>query len=135
MRIQMRLPHRAGRLSPVLHKSGIQKVLTRGCLILAVALLMTIPGWSQEPSKDLGNQSIEVLMNIEVTSVSKNEQKLSRTASAIFVITQEDIRRSGAMNIRDLLRMVPGLDVAQVNGSTWAISSRGFNDEAANKLL
>lgn len=135
MRIQMRLPHRAGRLSPVLHKSGIQKVLTRGCLILAVTLLMTIPGWPQEPSKDLGNQSIEDLMNIEVTSVSKKEQKLSRTASAIFVITQEDIRRSGATNIPDLLRMVPGLDVAQVNGSTWAISSRGFNDEAANKLL
>ncbi|MFI5126928.1 MAG: TonB-dependent receptor plug domain-containing protein, partial [Candidatus Acidiferrales bacterium] len=96
---------------------------------------MTIPGWPQEPSKDLGNQSIEDLMNIEVTSVSKKEQKLSRTASAIFVITQEDIRRSGATNIPDLLRMVPGLDVAQVNGSTWAISSRGFNDEAANKLL
>src|SRR5579864_8710918 len=135
MKIQMRLPHRAGRLSPVLHKSRIQKVLTRGCFSLAVTLLMTIPGWSQEPSKDLGNQSIEDLMNIEVTSVSKKEQKLSRTASAIFVITQEDIRRSGATNIPDLLRMVPGLDVAQVNGSTWAISSRGFNDEAANKLL
>src|SRR6202161_2336551 len=74
-------------------------------------------------------------MNIQVTSVSKTEQTLSRTAAAIFVITQEDIRRSGATNIPDLLRMVPGLDVAQVNGSTWAISSRGFNDEFANKLL
>ena len=100
MRIQMRLPHRAGRLSPVLYKSGIQKVLTRGCLILAVTLLMTIPGWPQEPSKDLGNQSIEDLMNIEVTSVSKKAQKLSRTASAIFVITQEDIRRSGLRTFR-----------------------------------
>jgi iron complex outermembrane receptor protein len=70
-----------------------------------------------------------------VTSVSKKEQKLSHTAAVIFVITQEDIRRSGATNIPDLLRMVPGLDVAQVNGSTWAVSSRGFNDEFANKLL
>ena len=70
-----------------------------------------------------------------MTSVSKKEQKLSRTAAAIFVITQEDIRRSGATNIPDLLRMVPGLDVAQINGSTWTISSRGFNDESANKLL
>jgi iron complex outermembrane receptor protein len=96
---------------------------------------MTIPAWSQETPKDLGNKSIEDLMNIEVTSVSKKEQKLSRTAAAVFVITQEDIRRSGATNISDLLRIVPGLDVAQVNGSTWAISSRGFNDEFANKLL
>jgi iron complex outermembrane receptor protein len=87
------------------------------------------------PPKDLTMTSIEDLMNMEVTSVSKRQQKLSRVAAAIFVITQEDIRRSGATNIPDLLRMVPGLDVAQVNSSTWAISSRGFNDEAANKLL
>lgn len=79
--------------------------------------------------------SIEDLMEIRVKSVSKKEQRLSRAASAVFVITAEDIRRSGATNIPDLLRMVPGLDVAQVNSSTWAISSRGFNDEAANKLL
>jgi iron complex outermembrane receptor protein len=116
-------------------KPGIDKVLKRGCLSLAAAVLLTIPAWPQETPNDLGNKSIEDLMNIEVTSVSKKEQKLSRTAAAIFVITQEDIRRSGANNIPDLLRMVPGLDVAQVNGSTWAISSRGFNDEFANKLL
>lgn len=73
-------------------------------------------------------------MNVEVTSVSKKEQKLSKTAAVIFVITQEDIRRSGATNIPDLLRMVPGLDVAQINGSTWAIGSRGFNQQFANKL-
>ena len=74
-------------------------------------------------------------MNIEVTSVSNKEQKLSRTAGAIFVITQEDIRRSGATNIPDLLRMVPGLDVAEINGSTWAIGSRGLNSQFSNKLL
>src|SRR5208282_1838696 len=79
--------------------------------------------------------SIENLMNMEVTSVSKKEQKLSQVAAAIFVITQEDIRSSGALNIPDLLRMVPGLDVAQIDGSTWAISARGFNLQFANKLL
>ncbi|OLC94227.1 MAG: TonB-dependent receptor [Acidobacteria bacterium] len=89
----------------------------------------------QTQPKDLTSTSIEDLMNVEVTSVSKKEQKLSRTAAAIFVITQEDIRRSGATNIPDLLRMVPGLDVAQINGSTWAIGSRGFNQQLANKLL
>ncbi|HEY2647261.1 MAG TPA: TonB-dependent receptor, partial [Candidatus Acidoferrales bacterium] len=54
---------------------------------------------------------------------------------AIFVITQEDISRSGATNIPDLLRMVPGLDVSQINANSWAISSRGFNDQFSNKLL
>jgi iron complex outermembrane recepter protein len=70
------------------------------------------------PQKDLTSASIEDLMNMEETSLSKKEQKLSRTPAAIFVITKEDIRRSGATNIPDLLRMVPGMDVAQINGST-----------------
>jgi iron complex outermembrane recepter protein len=74
-------------------------------------------------------------MNIVVTSVSKKEEKLSRTAAAIFVITQEDIRRSGDTNIPDLLRMVPGLDVAQINANTWAISARGLNGRYSNELL
>ena len=84
---------------------------------------------------DLTGESLEDLMNIEVTSVSKKEQKLSRTAAAVFVITQEDIRRSGATNIPDVLRMVPGMDVAQINASTWAISARGLNGKFSNELL
>ena len=87
------------------------------------------------PQEDLTRLSIENLMNVEVTSVSKKEQKLARTAAAVFVITQEDIRRSGATNIPDVLRMVPGLDVAQVNANTWAISARGFNEQFSDKLL
>jgi iron complex outermembrane receptor protein len=74
-------------------------------------------------------------MNIDVTSVSKKAQKTSETAAAVFVISAEDIRRSGALNIPDLLRMVPGLDVAQIDGSQWAISARGFNGQYSNKLL
>jgi iron complex outermembrane receptor protein len=84
---------------------------------------------------DLTAMNIEDLMNVEVTSVSKKEQKMSQVAAAIFVLGQEDIRRSGATNIPDLLRMVPGLDVAQINANTWAISARGFNSQFANKLL
>jgi iron complex outermembrane receptor protein len=102
---------------------------------LAIFAATTLPGWPQEKSPDLTQVSIDSLMNIEVTSVSKKEQKLSRVAAAIFVISQEDIRRSGATNIPDLLRMVPGLNVAQINANTWAISARGFNSQFANKLL
>jgi iron complex outermembrane receptor protein len=89
----------------------------------------------QEIQPDLTKLNLEDLMNIEVTSVAKKEQKLSRTASAVFVIAQEDIRRSGATNIPDLLRMVPGLDVAQISANKWAISVRGFNGQNSNKLL
>jgi PAS domain S-box-containing protein len=90
---------------------------------------------AQTPPKDLTSTSLEDLMNVEVTSVSKKEQKLSEVAAAIYVITPEDIRRSGARNIPDLLRMVPGLDVAQIDASRWAISARGFNLQFSNKLL
>jgi len=113
----------------------------RSLLLIVFAAWLIFPplahaqndGHPQSP--DLSDKSLEDLMNTEVTSVSKKEQKLSQVAAAIFVITQEDILRSGATNIPDLLRMVPGLDVAQINASTWAISARGFNEEFSDKLL
>ena len=85
--------------------------------------------------RDLSQVSLVDLMNLEVTSVSRKEQKMSQAPAAIFVITQEDIRRSGATNIPDLLRMVPGVDVSQINANSWAVSARGFNDQFSNKLL
>src|SRR4051812_7249554 len=75
------------------------------------------------------------LMKIQVTSVSKRPEKLSDAAAAIYVITQEDIRRSGVNSIAEALRLAPGLEVARQDSHTWAISSRGFNDEFANQLL
>ena len=97
---------------------------------------LTASAQSQKPpSSDLAEASLEELMNTQVTSVSRKEQKKSKVAAAIYVITQEDIRRSGATTIPDLLRMVPGLDVAQLDANSWAISSRGFNDQIADKML
>jgi iron complex outermembrane receptor protein len=74
-------------------------------------------------------------MDTVVTSVSRQEGTVGRSPTAIFVITPEMIRRSAANNIPDLLRMVPGVDVAQINADTWAISIRGFNGQYASKLL
>ncbi|MEP7340327.1 MAG: TonB-dependent receptor [Acidobacteriota bacterium] len=96
---------------------------------------MTSAIWAQKPNADLTTTSLEDLMNIEVTSVSKKEEKLFQTAAAIYVITQEDIRRSGLASIPELLRLAPGLDVARIDGTKWAISARGFNGRVANKLL
>src|SRR5438128_11023484 len=79
--------------------------------------------------------SMEQLMDIEVTSVSKRPEKLSETASAIQVITQADIRRSGATSLPEALRLASNLEVAQVDSRQWAISARGFNNTTANKLL
>ena len=89
----------------------------------------------EPPATDLTTISLEDLMNIQVTSVSKKEQKLSQTGAAVYVIGQEDIRRSGATNIPDLLRQAPGVDVAQIDANTYAISIRGFNDRLADKVL
>lgn len=80
------------------------------------------------------NLSIEELMNIKVTSVSRRPEKLNQVASAIFVITQDDIRRSGATSIPDALRMAPGVEVERIGTDKWAISIRGFNGRFSNKL-
>jgi len=84
---------------------------------------------------ELSKLTFEDLMNLEITSVSKKAQKVSEAAAAIFVITSEDIRRSGVTSIPEALRMVPGLQVVRIDASKWAITSRGFNDRFANKLL
>ncbi|MBU1054114.1 MAG: TonB-dependent receptor [Proteobacteria bacterium] len=86
-------------------------------------------------SGDLTELSIRDLMEIEITTGARKSQTLANTAAAAFVITQEDIRRSGVTSIADALRMVPGLQVAKIDANKWAISSRGFNSRYANKLL
>ena len=85
--------------------------------------------------EDLTRLSLEQLMDIEVTTVSKKAEKAAQAAAAVFVITQEDIRRSGATQIPEVLRMVPGVEVARVDSNKWAVSIRGFNDLFARKLL
>src|SRR6202142_4173121 len=117
---------------------AVRLVFGRHAILGSVLFLLFLasqaaPGQATQP--DLTKLNLEDLMNIEVTSVAKKEQKLSRTAAAVFVITQNDIRHSSATNIPDLLRMVPGVDVAQINASKWAISIRGFNGQYSNKLL
>lgn len=85
---------------------------------------------------DLRNLSIEDLIKIEITSVSKRPEALSGAPSAIFVITADDIRRSGAASLPEALRLAPNLEVARINSQDYTISARGFNSaNAANKLL
>jgi iron complex outermembrane receptor protein len=100
--------------------------------ILALLLVATAPA---QNAIDVTKMSVEDLMNMQVTSVSKRTQKVADAAAAIFVLTQEDIRRSGATSIPEALRLVPGVQVARIDENKWAISARGFNGRFANKLL
>ena len=85
--------------------------------------------------QDLSELDFEQLMQMEVTSVSKKSEKLSEAAAAVYVVTEDEIRRSGATSIPEALRLVPGVDVAQIDPNKWAVSIRGFNGRFANKLL
>jgi iron complex outermembrane receptor protein len=83
----------------------------------------------------LKNLSLDQLMDVEVTSVARHPEKLLQTASAIQVITRDDIRRSGATSIPEALRLADNLEVVQKNSHDWGISARGFNTALSNKLL
>lgn len=78
--------------------------------------------------------SLESLMDIEVTSVSKRSEKLSAAAASIFVLTGEELKRSGARNFPEALRLVPGLFVARTDAHTWVVTARGFASTLADKL-
>jgi iron complex outermembrane receptor protein len=84
---------------------------------------------------NLDSMSLEDLMNVKVYSASKKSENLSETSSAVFILTSEDIRRGGHRTIPEALRMVPGINVARVDASKWAVASRGFNSLYSNKLL
>ena len=88
-----------------------------------------------ETPNDLFDLSIEELVNLEVTSVSRKAERLADATSAVFVITRDDIERHGIRSIPDALRLAPGLNVAQIDANKWAIGSRGFSGRYANKLL
>ncbi len=86
-------------------------------------------------SDDISVLSLDELLDLEVVSVAKVPEKVIKTPAAIFIITQEDIRRSGVNTIPDALRMVPGMHVYQIDANKWAVSARGFASRFANKML
>ena len=90
---------------------------------------------SRDELVNLRGLSIEELLDVKVTSVSKKSESVYRSAAAVTVISQEDIRRSGAMSLPEAIRLAPGMQVAAIDSANWAVSARGFNDIFANKLL
>jgi iron complex outermembrane receptor protein len=97
-----------------------------------------LPPLLQSESEELENYkrlSLADLMELEVTSVSRRPEKLAEAAAAIQVVTNEELRRSGATTLPQALRGVDNLNVAQKNAHDWGVSSRGFNTALSNKLF
>lgn len=115
-------------------------------LLTAIAAALTLPisTLADEPfrlslspvgARNMLDVTLEELATMKVTSVSRGPESLATAPAAISVLTDEDIRRAGVRNIPDALRLVPGLAVAQQDAHTFAVSSRGFNNAFANKML
>lgn len=120
------------------HSSAIRTLLeTMWCLLLVVNLASTCR--ADESGQDVGSPlkhlSLEQLGDIEVTTTSKEPEQVWRTPAAIFVITQDDIRRSGATSLPEVLRLAPGVEVARIDSDHWSIGIRGFAAALASKLL
>lgn len=103
--------------------------------IVLATLFAPVSAQAAISEDELLNLSLEELINIQVTSVSKRPESETEAAAAIYVVTQEDIRRSGATVIPEALRMVPGITVTQAGSHDWTVTARGFNDQYSNKLL
>lgn len=133
---------RLGETAPA--KTGAPTSWMRGGAVGRVSLCALVlwsspaAGQSRDPAptiSDLKKLSVEQLADVEVTSVSRAAERLVGAAAAVTVVTNEDIRRSGATTVPDVLRLTPGIHVARQTSNTWAVSSRGFSSVSSEKLL
>lgn len=102
------------------------------CVATATALAA---GAAAQPEQNFGEMGIEDLMRVKVTSASRSEASFALSPYAVYVVTGEELVRSGATSLPEALRLVPGVHVAQINAYTWAVSTRGNNGRFTNKLL
>ena len=97
-----------------------------------LACLLSLPSLR---AQHLDGMDLEQIMDLKVSSVQRREQRLGRSAAAVYVITAEEIRRSGVTTVADALRLAPGINVVRIDTHTWQVASRGLNGSATNKLL
>jgi iron complex outermembrane receptor protein len=117
---------------PITTQVPINRARVPSILLLMFGAFATTAGAQQAPE---WTRDLEDLMSVEISSAGRREQRPADTAAASFVLTSEDIRRSGLTSVPDLLRLVPGVHVAQIDADNWAVTARGFNSRTANKLL
>lgn len=114
--------------------SGIKRAMMSGAALTA-AMCCSVAQAAAPGEDDFTSFSLEDLMAVEVTTASKRAERASDAAAAVFVLTRDDILRSGSVTVADALRLVPGVNVAQINANSWAVTVRGFNSRFSNKLL
>src|SRR2546429_64047 len=119
-----------------------QQLVTGAILVALLLLSGSAPvSWgevtetSETTDGRLTQVSLEQLGQIEVTTASKRPVKVSQTPAAIYVVTEEDIRRSGATSIPEALRLVPGVEVARIDSNTWSLGVRGFGSALSRSVL
>jgi len=108
------------------------------CLLLLLIHCFPDAGFAAQNTplkQDISDTSLEELMSTKISTVARKPQTLSDTPAAVFVISQEDIRRSSANSIPELLRMAPGLSVARIDANKWSVTSRGYSGRFADDLL
>ena len=96
---------------------------------------LAAPQENQANGGPLTQLSLAELGNVEVTTTSKEPEQIWKTSAAIYVLTQEDIRRSGATSIPEVLRLVPGVEIAQINSNSWSVAIRGFGSAFSKSVL
>lgn len=132
----MTMPLRAPTPGPLRRQHGSRR--RRGCWLAVLASLLPLvisgPTRAQEP--DPLDMDLEALLalDVTVTSPARRKQRLGDAPTAVFVLSGEEIRRSGALDVPDALRLVPGVQVARIDGSKWSVTARGFSGRLANKL-
>jgi iron complex outermembrane receptor protein len=104
-------------------------------LMLGAALAPSLASAVDVAALDIKRLTLEELADIEVYSASRRLESVQGVASAVYILTNDDIRRSHVTSIPEALRLVPGVQVARLNADRWAVSIRGFNSSSANKLL
>lgn len=121
----------------VLRRSAIWRIALLPGIVLSIAGVPKLRGEteaeiSQNPAKQL---TLEQLANVEVTTTSKAPEQVLKTSAAVYVITQEDIQRSGATSIPEVLRLAPGVEVARIDSNKWSIGIRGFGSRLSRDVL
>ena len=115
----------------------------RRSALIFFALMLALPAGTVRAARPADSQdqgslkhlSLEQLGNLEVTTASKSPEQVWKTPAAIYVITQDDIRRSGAVSIPDILRLAPGVEVARIDANKWSVGIRGFGSRLARSVL
>jgi iron complex outermembrane receptor protein len=112
-------------------RAAVAALVRAAWLVVVLGLCPVATGLAQQ---DLAQIGLEELSNLQVMSASRKLQRVQETAAAVFVVTREDIARSGANSVPEALRLVPGMQVAQAGARRWAVSARGDNGRFAGRL-